>query len=202
MPDESNTSETADPPGQPTHRRAADSGPQVPGSWGMRGSFLRAGRAAGTAGTRPWNKSTASPSSSTPFARFDVSSIASFSAQTTPDEFRFLGLPSVKDLVPDLGPLGGVHAGLSAMPDEAGFFVACDMPFLNPALIGHMAGFADKADAVVPRIGGYLQPLHAPLPADLPRPCRACHRAWRSRHPFLLPGHPHSCGGRRGPAHL
>jgi len=79
----------------------------------------------------------------------------------TPKDFDFLDLPFVKDRITGLGPLGGVHAGLIAMPDEAGFFVACDMPLLNPALIRHMALSGGDSDAVVPRIGGYLEPLHA-----------------------------------------
>ncbi len=78
-----------------------------------------------------------------------------------PAEFDFLHLPHVEDRVHGWGPLGGLHASLLAMPDEAGFFVACDMPFLNPDLIRHMAGLGPEADAVVPRIGSYLEPLHA-----------------------------------------
>jgi len=78
-----------------------------------------------------------------------------------PADFDFLHLPHVEDRVPGWGPLGGLQAALLAMPDEAGFFVACDMPLLNPDLIRHMARLGADADAVVPRIGGYLEPLHA-----------------------------------------
>jgi molybdopterin-guanine dinucleotide biosynthesis protein A len=47
------------------------------------------------------------------------------------------------------------------MPGEAGFFVACDMPFLNEALVRHMVASMDNFDAVVPRMGWMLEPLHA-----------------------------------------
>jgi molybdopterin-guanine dinucleotide biosynthesis protein A len=78
-----------------------------------------------------------------------------------PAPYRFLGLPTVEDLHPGVGPLGGLHAGLTHMPDDAGFFTACDMPFLDPGLIRYMARLSQEADAVIPRIGEYVEPLHA-----------------------------------------
>ena len=45
----------------------------------------------------------------------------------TPDEYAHLGLPMHEDLVKGLGPIGGLYTGLTVMPDDAGFFVACDM---------------------------------------------------------------------------
>jgi molybdopterin-guanine dinucleotide biosynthesis protein A len=78
-----------------------------------------------------------------------------------PEPYRFLGLPTVPDLDPGVGPLGGLHAGLSLMKDDNGFFTACDLPFLEPGLIRHMARLDPEADAVVPRIGPYVEPLHA-----------------------------------------
>ncbi|MFO7783923.1 MAG: molybdenum cofactor guanylyltransferase [Thermodesulfobacteriota bacterium] len=78
-----------------------------------------------------------------------------------PEPYDFLHLPVIKDLYPGVGQLGGVHAGLCAMPDETGFFVACDMPFLNPDLIRHMLRLSAGWDAVVPKIGPHVEPLHA-----------------------------------------
>lgn len=78
-----------------------------------------------------------------------------------PALYGFLHLPVIEDLYPGVGQLGGVHAGLCAMSDDAGFFVACDMPFLNPDLIRHMARLSSGWDAVVPRIGPHVEPLHA-----------------------------------------
>jgi len=78
-----------------------------------------------------------------------------------PDLFRFLGLPMVRDRIPGLGPLSGIHAGLSVMPGEAALFVACDMPHLNDDLIRFMAASRGDSDAVVPRVSGLPEPLHA-----------------------------------------
>ncbi|MGD8385826.1 MAG: molybdenum cofactor guanylyltransferase [Desulfobacteraceae bacterium] len=78
-----------------------------------------------------------------------------------PELFQFLGLPTVRDIIPGLGPLSGIHAGLSVMPGEAALFVACDMPNLNAELIRFMAASRKDADAVVPRVAGLPEPLHA-----------------------------------------
>lgn len=79
----------------------------------------------------------------------------------TPEEYAYLELPMVQDLIKGLGPLGGVYTGLENMSDEAGFFAACDMPFLNGALIRHMLAVRGHFDAVVPKISWMLEPLHA-----------------------------------------
>jgi len=79
----------------------------------------------------------------------------------TPDEYAHLGLPMYEDLVKGLGPIGGIYTGLSVIPHEVGFFVACDMPVLNQALIHHMIEIRGRFDAVVPRISGMMEALHA-----------------------------------------
>ena len=77
-----------------------------------------------------------------------------------PAEYSYLELPMYGDLINDLGPLGGVYTALTVIPDNTGFFVACDMPFLNRDLILHMVEALDDFDAVVPRISGELETLH------------------------------------------
>jgi molybdopterin-guanine dinucleotide biosynthesis protein A len=79
----------------------------------------------------------------------------------TPHEYRHLKLPMVEDLIKGLGPLGGIYTGLSAISEEAGFFVACDMPFLNADLLRYMVGLQAGFDAVVPRVDWMIEPLHA-----------------------------------------
>lgn len=84
-----------------------------------------------------------------------------------PSPYERLGLRAVADLIPGQGPLSGLHAGLLASREEANFLIACDMPFVNPQLAGHMAalltkgGAATGGGAVVPRVKGRCEPLHA-----------------------------------------
>jgi molybdopterin-guanine dinucleotide biosynthesis protein A len=79
----------------------------------------------------------------------------------TPEEYAYLQMPMVEDLIKGLGPMGGIYTGLTTLPGEAGFFVACDMPFLSESLIRHMVDVRDDFDVVVPRMDWMLEPLHA-----------------------------------------
>ncbi len=79
----------------------------------------------------------------------------------TPEEYAYLRLPMVEDLIKGLGPMGGIYTGLMTMSDETGFLVACDMPFLSGKLIRHMVEVRDDFDTVVPRMDWMLEPLHA-----------------------------------------
>jgi molybdopterin-guanine dinucleotide biosynthesis protein A len=67
----------------------------------------------------------------------------------------------VEDIIKGLGPIGGIHTGLETISDEAGFFVACDMPYLNENLLRHMVTLKKGFDAVIPRVGRMVEPLHA-----------------------------------------
>lgn len=80
-----------------------------------------------------------------------------------PERYAFLGLRLVPDLVPGCGPLGGLHAGLTAASHPLAALVACDMPFASAALLETAARLLvqEQADVVVPRSGGRLEPLHA-----------------------------------------
>ncbi len=78
----------------------------------------------------------------------------------TPDEYSHLKLPMYQDIIKGLGPLGGIFTGLQVIPNS-GFFVACDMPFLNQGLIRHMVEVRADFDLVVPRISGYMEALHS-----------------------------------------
>lgn len=79
----------------------------------------------------------------------------------TPHEYTYLNLPMYEDLIKGLGPIGGILTGLEAISDESGFFMACDMPFINGDLIHYMVEVSDDYDAVVPRISWKMEALHA-----------------------------------------
>ena len=67
----------------------------------------------------------------------------------------------VLDAWPGRGPLVGIYTGLLNSRSDKNLAVACDMPFLNPRLIRHMAEISVGYDAVVPRLGTEIEPLHA-----------------------------------------
>jgi molybdopterin-guanine dinucleotide biosynthesis protein A len=79
----------------------------------------------------------------------------------TPALYAHLGLPMVPDVFPDHGSLGGIYSGLAAVPGDAAFTVACDMPFLSVEVVRLVASRAAEADVVIPQIAGQWETLHA-----------------------------------------
>jgi molybdenum cofactor guanylyltransferase len=69
----------------------------------------------------------------------------------------------VEDIFPDRGPLGGIHAALSATASEVNLILAVDLPFVEPSFLTYICNRAreTKAAAVVPRGAGGWQPLCA-----------------------------------------
>jgi molybdopterin-guanine dinucleotide biosynthesis protein A len=69
----------------------------------------------------------------------------------------------------DQGPLAGLAAGLAAVHGhcDAVFATACDAPFLTESAVGWLCGQLGTHAAVMPRIGGVLQPLAAVYRVDV-----------------------------------
>jgi len=83
--------------------------------------------------------------------------IAELSAITT----DLLVIRRDNDLVPGCGPLGGLHAALTAARADAVFVVACDMPYVTAPFALHLLSLAGAADIVVPRTERGYHPLCA-----------------------------------------
>lgn len=66
----------------------------------------------------------------------------------------------VTDLVPGCAAVGGLYTGLSCSRYPRVFIVACDMPFLNPAVIELFSQKVDAADMILAELVNGLQPLH------------------------------------------
>jgi len=71
-----------------------------------------------------------------------------------PADYASLGLLMYADVVAGKGSLGAVHSALYHAPTEHTLRVACDMPFLNPDLLGHLVALRAGYDIVAPRLGG------------------------------------------------
>lgn len=71
------------------------------------------------------------------------------------------GARVVGDRRPGAGPLAGLAVGLAATDTACAAVVACDAPFIAPALLRGLLGLAPDWDAVVPVIAGRAQPLCA-----------------------------------------
>ena len=67
----------------------------------------------------------------------------------------------VRDIYPGSRALGGIYTALDAARCHYCLIVACDMPFLNLALLRYLISLAPDFDAVIPCSTEGLEPLHA-----------------------------------------
>jgi molybdopterin-guanine dinucleotide biosynthesis protein A len=81
-------------------------------------------------------------------------------------ELARIGVEMVPDRYPGADSMGGIATALAyaeetAGPDASVLCVACDMPFLVPALLLYMNGLMPGFDVVVPRTAPGYEPLCA-----------------------------------------
>ncbi|GIN63133.1 putative molybdenum cofactor guanylyltransferase [Robertmurraya siralis] len=77
------------------------------------------------------------------------------------EDYAFLNLPMVEDEWKGMGPLAGIHAGLSATKTEQNLLVACDMPFISAQLGSVLLGQLAEYQVAVPKISDKIHPLFA-----------------------------------------
>lgn len=87
--------------------------------------------------------------------------IVTAAKQFFPQFIDYPKLEIVTDTYLGKGPLGGIYTGLAASDSFYNLVVACDMPFLNQALLDYMIQISTSFDLVVPRVGNMVEPLHA-----------------------------------------
>jgi len=81
--------------------------------------------------------------------------------QTTPVVTSSREIRVARDQFKGKGPLIGLYAGLRASSDDQCLAVACDMPLLNLDLLRYMLDLTLGFDIVIPRLGHFIEPLHA-----------------------------------------
>lgn len=72
-----------------------------------------------------------------------------------------IALQQVCDAQTGAGPLAGLISALEKVATPWAFVVACDMPFIAPAMVERLSALRGTHQAVVPLIAEYTQPLLA-----------------------------------------
>lgn len=100
-----------------------------------------------------------------PMISYVLSAVSELSADiriitSNPDYSRF-GCYLLSDLIPDIGPAGGVYTALKHADAELVLVVGCDMPLLSAKVFRELLNCSGTADIVVAGKDGRLEPLLA-----------------------------------------
>ena len=89
------------------------------------------------------------------------------------DEYAHLGIAMHRDIIPNAGALGGIHAGLTFASHETVICVGCDNPFLKPNLLTYLVSVLGEHDAVMPFTYKETPPYHEDTQITLQTLCAA-----------------------------
>jgi molybdopterin-guanine dinucleotide biosynthesis protein A len=80
-----------------------------------------------------------------------------FIVTNTPEAYARYRLPMVGDILPDHGALGGIYMALQSSSTAYVLCAACDMPFLNTALLRFLIQCCAGYEAVAAGLNGVWQ---------------------------------------------
>lgn len=70
-----------------------------------------------------------------PLVKYAINALEKLTANviisSNSQEYRTFGYPVVKDIHPDIGPMGGIYAGLRFSKSQFNLVLSCDMPFIT-----------------------------------------------------------------------
>jgi molybdenum cofactor guanylyltransferase len=93
--------------------------------------------------------------------RFEEIVIVAAPASAWQPRIEVAGVKIVHDESAFAGPLDALRRGLDALEHQVAFACSCDLPLLNANVAAALVAMLEDFDAVIPEVGGQLQPLHA-----------------------------------------
>ena len=102
-------------------------------------------------------------------SRFTSLAVETFFTTNHPENFEFLGLRLVADIIPGRGAIGGLYTALSFANTPLVGVIACDMPFANPDILDFECKLVkgEGFDAAIPITGSGKEPFHAVYNKDI-----------------------------------
>jgi molybdopterin-guanine dinucleotide biosynthesis protein A len=76
-----------------------------------------------------------------------------------PEEYDFIDLVKHKDIIPQKGPLSGIHSGLFHSYTKKNFIISCDIPLITPELISYIIEHPTIKPITVLKADGFIQQL-------------------------------------------
>jgi molybdopterin-guanine dinucleotide biosynthesis protein A len=74
-------------------------------------------------------------------------------------EYQFLNKKIIKDLIPERGPLSGIHSALNFSNTKKNFILSCDLPLISEELISYICDYHFKKQILLPKAEGRIQQL-------------------------------------------
>lgn len=76
-----------------------------------------------------------------------------------PNLYEFLDVEMYEDIIPNLGPLSGIHSGLVNSTTEKNFVISCDMPMMSNDIVNYIATYKSGKQIVIPFDGENIQQM-------------------------------------------
>ena len=77
----------------------------------------------------------------------------------TPDEYTFLGMKMYQDIYTQMGPLAGIHSGLTYSSTDNNFVISCDTPLMTQEMINYLIEYKTNMPITIAKADGYIQQL-------------------------------------------
>lgn len=75
------------------------------------------------------------------------------------EAYSAFGCDRIADIMPGLGPAGGIYTALAHSNRDYNFITSCDMPFVSTAAVEYMISKAVGAQIILPAHDGQIEPL-------------------------------------------
>ena len=76
-----------------------------------------------------------------------------------PDEYKFLKLEMYADIFIRMGPLAGIHSGLTHSWTIKNFIISCDIPLMTAEMIKYLVEFKTDKPITIAKADGFIQQL-------------------------------------------
>lgn len=76
-----------------------------------------------------------------------------------PELYSYISLKVYEDIYKEIGPIAGIHSGLSNSYTKKNFIISCDIPLMNSEMIESIIKQSKGYDITVVRADGYVQEL-------------------------------------------
>ncbi len=76
-----------------------------------------------------------------------------------PEEYQFLEIKIFKDIFFRMGPLAGIHSGLTHSTTKKNFVISCDIPLMTAQMISYLVSYKTDKLITVAKADGFIQQL-------------------------------------------